>query len=161
MKIIDVGAVTEIPMQMDVDGEVATVNSVHVSLETGRGYDIRFPATYKDGVVTCSIHGIDGVVQTGDRKIRLEAVINEKYYVPLEDTVRVASPLKVSASLGSGVSEVKPEAAKPMVKASMTAPTKAPLLTPGVSVAEASSPVSLKVEPTPTPMRIMKSTSVR
>jgi hypothetical protein len=156
MKIIDPAEVTEIPMQMDVDGEVATVNSVHVSLETGRGYDIRFPAVYKDGVVTCSIHGIDGVVQVGDRKIRLEAVINEKYYVPLEDTVRVASPLKVSASLSASPTDVKESVVKPVVKASMTVPAKVPSTSP--VVVESTSAVAKAIQK---PMRVMKSISVR
>lgn len=154
MKIIDPQVAVEIPFSLEIDGDHVVVNSVHVSLETGKGFDVRFPAVYKDGVVTCSIHGIDRVVGIGERKIRLEAVINDKYYVPLEDTVLISAPLRVTASLD--VVEVKK---KPFISASLKN------IPDPVSVEDAKQ-VSFKIEKktvvkSSVPLRVLKGTPTK
>jgi len=156
MKIINPLETTEIPMEMQIDGETSTVESVAVTLESGRGFDIKFPATYRDGVVTCSIHGLDGVIELGERSLKLEAVINGKLYVPLEDTVMIAAPIKVSAKLGDSLKDVKQVAAPvaQVIKATISAPKKEQVAAPIKPKAEPT-----KAAPAQPAMKVFKSIS--
>ena len=124
MQTIDPKENTEFPFQLDVEnGNEFVVESAAVLLESGKGFDVRFPASVDEKLaVTCNIHNIDGVVQLGERKIRLEVVVNGKTYTPIEDSVMIAAPMKISAKAAPKTPEVSKAA--PVIKASISSPTQ-------------------------------------
>ena len=41
--------------EMNIEGSVKNINEVFISMDSGRGYEIKIPASFKDGKVDCTL----------------------------------------------------------------------------------------------------------
>lgn len=97
---------------MVIDGKIKTVDSVSFVIESGLGYDIKVPARYNsnDRLIECDIPILEGILTDGEKNIRLELVVDGKFYTPLHDKIIIETPVRiVSKMIGELAKEIKEE----------------------------------------------------
>ena len=77
------------------------MNSVSIIIPTGRGFDIKIPATFSENVVECQIPVLYDILDKGVHSFIMEMVIDGKRFEPLTEELFVESPLEVSAKVSS------------------------------------------------------------
>lgn len=95
---------------MEIDGKINKVEHVSFVIESGSGYDIKVPARYKaeQRLIECDIPILEGIITDGEKNIRLEMVVDGKFYVPLQDKIIIETPVRiVSKMIGEPVKEIK------------------------------------------------------
>lgn len=93
---------------MEIDGKIKSVESVSFVIESGSGYDIKVPAIYNSGhrLIECDIPILEGILTDGEKNIRLEMVVDGKFYTPLHDKIIIETPVRiVSKMIGELVKE--------------------------------------------------------
>jgi hypothetical protein len=81
---------TNLQFDMIIEGNAKSIDKTWIVLES-TGYELRFPAVYADGTVTCSIPALAGTLANGKTMAHLEVVIDGRYYRPMSESIMVGS----------------------------------------------------------------------
>ena len=112
--------VNELAFDINISGNIKSVNEAAIHIGCN-GFDIRVPAKYENGEVTCQVPVLEGILNEGEHSIKMELIIDGKQYFPLEETINVEAPLTVEAKISESVTEkVVVESEPPVIKASLT-----------------------------------------
>jgi len=110
-----------ISFEMSIDGRIKNVDSVSLIIESGQGYQIKIPATYDkdEKTVTANVPVLEGVLTEGEKGIKLELVVDGKFYTPLEESILVEAPIKIQSKIHESTPVVEKEVAVPEIKVSL------------------------------------------
>lgn len=81
---------TNLSFDMIVEGNAKSIDKTWIVLESD-GYELRFPAAYADGKVSCTIPALSGILANGSTTAHLEVVIDGRYYRPMSESIVVGS----------------------------------------------------------------------
>lgn len=86
---------------LEIDGKIKTVESVSFIIESGSGYDINVPARYNINtrLIECDIPVLEGLLTEGEKAVRLELVVDGKFYVPLQDKINIEMPIRMVSKM--------------------------------------------------------------
>lgn len=140
-----------VQFDMEIDGKIKTVDSVSFIIESGSGYDIKVPAIYKadQRLIECDIPILEGIITDGEKNIRLEMVVDGKFYTPLHDKIIIETPVRiVSKMIGEVAKEIKEDKISVRVVSKMvsTSPVTKPVTKPVSTPKIVSEPVKEIVE---------------
>jgi len=90
-----------ISFETTIDGNIKMVESVSIIIPTGRGFDIKIPATFENNLVECHVPVLYDILDKGTHSFIMEMVIDGKKFEPLTEELFVESPLEVKAKIVS------------------------------------------------------------
>lgn len=108
MIVLKANDTTTLSFEMAIEGAANKVGNVCLVLETNKGFDLRFPAEFVNGVVSSNIPMLENVIDSGEYTLSLEVNVDGKVYTPLQESVTIEVPIQVKAKLAESV-EVKEE----------------------------------------------------
>jgi len=108
---INLNESANLAFEMQVEGQVSSVEEVWLVFESGKGYEIRIPADYTGDEIKCRVPVFKGLMEAGAKTVHLELVVDGKFYRPLSETINVEQPVQIKTSLSKersvGVAETK------------------------------------------------------
>ena len=81
---------SELEFSMEVFGTTEPSSDIRFVI-SGDKFEVSFKATEKDGDVKVKIPKMKGILTDGEHACRVEVVIDDKFFTPLEDTVEFAA----------------------------------------------------------------------
>lgn len=106
---------TELEFSIDVYGTPEKTSSVRFVIE-GKGFDISIPCMVKDENVKVTIPKLKGIMESGEYPCRLECIIDNKIFTPLNESVEFEPLVEFE------VKKTKAETVKEGVKVQMKTP---------------------------------------
>lgn len=75
----------------------------------GKDFSLDFPCKQNSsGKLEVHLPKLGKILESGEHKIKLEMIIDEKIYTPIKDTIEIESPIKVTAeSISAKIEEPK------------------------------------------------------
>jgi len=109
----------EVRFSLEIEGAAPTDVHASMILEGKKGYSLSFPGTPVDGgEVEVVVPPLKSILSEGTYKARLEVVVDDRLFVPLELTTTLKNSVKVEAAV-----KVRRRSKAPRVAASVLSET--------------------------------------
>jgi len=95
-----------VAFELTIEGTNSKVHDIRLMFDLPQ-CAMAFKGTYKNGVVEFEIPNLSNVIQEGSYKYKLEVIIDEHYFIPIDGNATFKKPVRVSSKLVSEKKVVK------------------------------------------------------
>jgi len=88
----------ELKYGLQVEGTNAGLTEVRLTMEM-TSYKLSFPGVYERGICRFTIPSLSGLISEGSYNFKIEAVIEDHYFVPVEDVIQFKKPITIGGAL--------------------------------------------------------------
>jgi hypothetical protein len=90
----------EIKFELTVEGSNSKLNDIRLSIDFPK-YSLGFKGLLENNVASFNIPNLSNFVQEGTHNYKMEVVIDEHYFIPIDGQVTFKKPVKVASKLVS------------------------------------------------------------